>query len=297
MQSAKLMSALIGAVVIAAPVFGQDDNSDQNDFTLEVFGGLTYSDNVAVPQLDASSGVGDFAATLDASVGFKTDIFANTKLDIGYDFGQIRYLDETAFNQQQHSFTAGLAYELADGIDLGLDGGYYLTMLGGDKFLTQTRFSPSIARMFGDATYVRASWAYTDIDFEDIDSRDGDNHTVGIDSYVFLTDEGYVNFGVFYEKESTEIVDFSYDGYVLSAGAQVPFLDTTFNASLDYNKRDYDGLEDRDDDRVTFKAGIETDLFAVLTLKPEYTYRDVSSSVDQFSYQEHVVSVKLGYVF
>lgn len=297
MQTGKLVSALVGVAVITAPAFAQDDNSDQNDLTLEVFGGLTYSDNVGVPQLDTSSGVGDFAATLDASLGFKTDILGDTKLDLGYDFGQIRYLDETAFNQQQHSFTAGLAYEMADGIDIGLDGGYYLTTLGGDKFLTQTRFSPSVARMFGDATYLRASWAYTDIDFEDVDSRDGSNHTFGVDSYIFLTDEGFVNFGAFYETENTELEDFSYDGYVLSAGAQVPFLDTTFSTSLDYSKRDYDGLTGRNDDRVTFKAGIETDLIAVLTLKPEYTYRNVSSTVDQFSYKEHVVSVKLGYIF
>src|SRR5688572_25640239 len=87
-----------------------DDSADAVSF--EVGAGLEYDSNVAVLELDASTGAGDAAALLELAVAY--DRPGDTKLDFGggYNFSETAHEDFSAFDVRIHRGSATMSYDL-----------------------------------------------------------------------------------------------------------------------------------------------------------------------------------------
>lgn len=262
--------------------------------------GLQYNDNLTVSDVDLTSGKGDLGFMLDLGADASIDL-GNVSLDGGYDYSSTRNLSETQFNFETHALNGGISYSFMD-IDFGLDAGFYHNRLGGDAFLDITSITPSVATMVGDSIYLRGQYSLMDKSFKTAKERSGTSHSIGASAFLFVLEDGYINVGADLLKDKTNSGDFDYDGYALNGGINVPFLDTEFYAKGKYESRSYDSAigddsKPRDDSRTSFTAGLTTDLFLLLTLKPEFRINKVSSNLDSAAYTEKVFSISLGIDF
>ncbi len=298
-QKTLVASSLIAGIVglSTSPLLAQEEDL----FTLKAMTGVEYNNNLTVSDLDLTSGVGDLGFLLDLGGSFSLDTQLGLTVDGGYDYSSTRYLDETQFDFETHALSGGVAYSLGE-FDLGLDAGYYHNRLGGDSFLDLMTLTPSVSTMMGDTVYLRGQYSYMDKDFKTAADRSGNSHSFGISAFVFALDDGYFNVGVELEKSNTDSNTFDYDGYTLSGGINVPFLDTEFYAKGKYSGRSYDTAlgddgETRDDTRSSFSLGLTTDLFVLLTINPEYRMNKVSSNQNSAAFTEHVFKLSVGVTF
>ncbi|MCC5886789.1 MAG: hypothetical protein JJT88_10175 [Gammaproteobacteria bacterium] len=101
------------AVVTALMPYGAALGDSGLSANLEL--GARYDSNVAVIDLDRSSGEGDFAALLAAGIGYEQPLGEKTSVKVGYNFGQSLHADFDDFDLQTHRgsidarFDAGVA--------------------------------------------------------------------------------------------------------------------------------------------------------------------------------------------
>lgn len=281
----------------STPTMAQEDDL----FTLKAMTGVEYNNNLTVSDVDLTSGVGDLGFLLDLGGSFSLDTQLGVTLDGGYEYSSTRYLEETQFDFETHALSGGVAYSLGE-LDLGLDAGFYHNRLGGDSFLDLMTITPSVSTMLGETVYLRGQYSFMDKDFKTAPDRSGNSHSFGVSGFIFALDDGYINLGLELEKSNTDGGAYDYDGYTLSGGINVPFLDTDFYAKGKYSGRSYDTAlgddgETRDDTRSSFSLGLTTDLFVLLTVNPEYRMNKVSSNQNSAAFTEHVFKLSIGVTF
>lgn len=299
------MKKTIMPLVICAAIGFPASAEDNEGLSLNISAGGEYDSNITVSELDTTTNVGDWAALLDFSAGYKVKSDAKTSFEFGYDFSQSLYSSEGDFNLQSHAITANADTEM-NGFDLGLAYGFYSNSLGGDKFLDMHSISPSAAIFFGEGSYVRADYTYYKKSFTVLDDRDANTHSFGASLYQFMDGGDYFTFGLRYEKENTFSDEFDYKGWVAKAGFQSKFDigsdEAKLSLTVEYKDRNYENKtlsigEKRDDKRTTFRAKMTYPIFGAFSLMPEYRYVKASSNLASADYNEHVIGATLGYSF
>lgn len=273
-------------------------------FSLELSAGLEYDTNVSIPEIDAATAKGDYAALLDADLGYRRALGTDSKLQLGYSLSQSLHEEFSEFDIQNHMVSGDLSHDFGRW-DAGVTGRWFEVRLDNEAYLAMGQFSPWASRFFGKSLFVRADWTVTEKDFEDIPARDALQHAVGADAYWFV--KGARRFfvaGYHYRDEDAEAAEFDYRSHNLKLRLtqRLTLCDRELKARIGwlYEDRDYRGVtpligEKRKDERSRLQADVEMplgkDAFAVL----EYEYGDYVSDLDSADYGQHVVSLKLGY--
>ena len=154
---------------------------------------------------------------------------------------------------------------------------------------------------------MRGGYTYIDKSFKQSPKRDAKTHQVSGDAYYFFySNKGFVRFGGLYEDENTVDPALTYKGYQLNANLQLPMhlWSRTGKLKFGYNYRDrsYDNITPslaakRNEQRSTFRAGMELPLTDELSFAPEYRYVDRASNFAISNYTENVASGTLSYRF
>lgn len=288
------------ACLINFSALAQDEN-----LTLEVSGGVEYDSNITVEELDTKTNKADFAALLDFSAGYSTKVDDVATVNFGYDFSQSIYKEVSEFNLQSHGLSLGAETEVND-VELGLNYNFFHNRLGGDSFLNMHMISPNVAYFFGEGTYVRGNYTFMDKSFETAIDRNAKTHSVGVDVYQFAQNGNYFSVGLRYEMEGASADEFDYKGFVLNAAYQAKFdvngMEAKTKVGLEFVKRNYDNItpsiaEIRDDKRTTFKLEGSYPFYKKAMLKSAYNYIMASSNFDSADFNEHVISLSVGYSF
>src|SRR3990167_124613 len=275
-------------------------------FDIEIAAGVDYDSNVSVNQLDANTGVDDFAAALDADFDFSTPLGPDTELQLGYGFSQSLHFDLTAFDLQSHLATADLSHDFGLA-EIGAAYRFAYSRLGGDPFLTMHQVNPYISKFIGKTLYVRGGYTYTDKNFEEPATSDATNDSFGGDVYLFLNGvKSYLVGG--YEREIEKAVsdefDFHADNFRVRFAQRFPFGAGDAELSLGYRfeDRNYDNqtpsiLAVRADERHRFQADLEIPLTKRAFARLEFEHGDYKSNLPSADYKQDLAGVRLGLRF
>ncbi len=264
--------------------------------------GIEYDDNVTVDELDQTTNLDDFATVFEFSGAYKLLAGEKYEVEAGYDFFQSLYDDLSAFDLQSHLFSLTGSREIK-GVDLGLNTIYNRTILDDDKLLEIYSASPSVGFFMLPTVYSTLNYAYRTINFFDDDDRDSQNHSVGINNYLFfMGSKGFVNAGYTFENEITTGREFGFFGHFVTAGVQSPIPGTDWDTRVilgyKYFFKDYKEVtasigEERADYRHTLQFGIEQPLFKFFKAKLDYQYINSTSNLASSDFDENIVNFSI----
>ncbi len=276
-----------------------DDATDAVSF--EVGAGLEYDSNVAVLELDASTGAGDSAALLQLGVAY--DRPAGTKLDFGggYNFSETAHEDFSAFDVRIHRGSGSIAYDLGR-FDVGATLQHAYAELDGSEFMTLTQLSPYLSRLVGQRLFLRFAYADTDKDFADDPQRDAATSSLSSDAYVFVNGlKTYLVFGHRYDDEDAEEAALDYTGQRLAVQLSQRFRagtrDITLRTYLRGESRDYRAATasigaPRRDDRGEIEVLAEIPVGPRVLTRVSLKRADNESNLPSVDFAETVFSVE-----
>jgi hypothetical protein len=264
--------------------------------------GVKHDSNVAVLELDASSGESDSAALLDLGLAYKLALTEKATLRADYAFSHTEHQDFTDFNLSIHRGSLDFAYDF-DAADAGVMLHYIDAQLDSDGFLTMKQASPYVARLLGERLYLRGAYTYTDKAFDGNQLRDARNDAVSADAFVFLNGlKTYLVFGYKHNIEDAEDAQFDYRGSQLSAqlshNVPVAGIDVRLRSRVRYEDRRYDEVtpaigRKRDDERYRLDLSLAVPLGERLTATAAYEWADNRSNLTAVDFNEQVWSLRL----
>jgi tetratricopeptide (TPR) repeat protein len=266
--------------------------------------GIEYDDNLTVEERDIASGVDDWAAVFEFEGGYRFVDRKPFEAEVTYEFYQSFYevfqdLEEDTSQLNNHSHTLGLSGNMdVDNWDFGLDYDYNYMLLGDDSFLQTHSISPSVGYLPLPILYVNLSYIFQIKDFlEEIDEpRDGVNHSVGFDTFLFfMKHKGYVQLGYRLESEDTTGDEFDYTGHIATCAVKIPLpYKSKVRFMYQYHFKDYLHItpsigEEREDNRHTFNVVVTKEIFDYFELKVDYEHIRSDSNLPSVDYHENVV--------
>lgn len=279
------------------------EDAEPGPFSLEFGAGVEYDSNVAVLELDTSSGEGDLAALIEFHLGFDKSLTKRLKVDLGYDFSQSLHDEFDQFDIAIHRGSAGMEYDFG-GVDAGASFQYADAALDGDEYLVLRQVSPHLSRLFGKRLFGRLAWTHTDKKFATSPGRDATSDGPGVDVFVFLDGvKRYLTLG--YQIQDEHALDDQFDNtgsrlkLQFAARTARGSRETSWKTGLRYESRNYrDGLlplgPPREDDRYRFDAEVEVSLARHGFFRFRYEYADNRSNLASVDFDEHVASIAFG---
>lgn len=276
---------------------------DDSGLDAEISAGAEYDSNVAVLELDRSSGEDDTAAVLDLALDYRARPSERLRLKAGYDFSQSLYREFDEFDLRVHRGSADARYDLG-ALEAGAMLQYAAADLDGERFLALRQVSPYVSRLFGRHLLLRAAWIGTDKDFSDDPGRNSASDAWAADAYVLL-DGVRTYFVLGYRRDDEDARDPQYDyqggrarlrlAHRFGAGERSWRLGLGF----EHEARDYRAPTpilgtDRDDRRDRYEATLEIPLARRMFLEARYEYADNRSNLDSADFTESVVALRLG---
>jgi hypothetical protein len=286
--------------VAPSPASGAASGDSADAVSFEVGAGLEYDSNVAVLELDASTGAGDAAALLELGVAY--DRPADTKLDFGagYNFSETAHEDFSAFDVRIHRASANASYDLGR-FDVGATLQHAAAELDGAEFLTLTQLSPYLSRLVGRRLFLRFAYADSDKDFADNPARDATTGSFSSDAYVFVNGlKTYLVFGHRYDDEDAGAAELDYSGQRFGVQLSQRFSagerEITLRTHLRAESRDYRALtpsiaEPRRDDRRELGLLAEIPVGTRVLTRIGVRRADNESNLPGVDFAETVVSV------
>ena len=285
----------------ASPASGAAPNGAADAVSFEVGAGLEYDSNVAILELDASTGAGDAAALFELGAAY--DRPGDTKLDFGggYNFSETAHDDFSEFDVRIHRGSARMAYDLGR-FDVGATLQHAYAELDGSDFMTLTQLSPYLSWLVGERLFLRFAYGDTDKDFADDPVRDATTGSLSSDAYVFVNGlKTYLVFGHRYDDEDAGEAELDYTGQRLSVQLSQRFpanaRDVTLRTYLRAESRDYRAVTAsigalRRDDRLELEVLAEIPVGRRVLTRVGIKRADNESNLPSVDFAETVLSVE-----
>ncbi len=305
------LCAIFGALAANGAVAQDDKGSgsiydafENGPFSAEFSAGVEYDSNVSVIEIDTSTAQDDFAAVFDFGLGVETKLGENTKIKVGYDFGQDIQFDFSAFDTQSHRGSAEISHDFG-AVDTGVSYQYVYSKLGGAGFLRMHRLSPyAAAYVANKKAYLRASYIYTDKDFIGRLDRDSEVNAGSAEAFYFLNGlKTYVITGYRYESDDAFSPEFDFESHNVKVRfiQRIPFgaHRGKLRVGWRYEDRNYNSITPsiaaiRDDERHRFDASLEIPFSDIVYGELEYRYDDFSSNLPSADFTQNVATIRLG---
>jgi opacity protein-like surface antigen len=304
LRYAVLIALLAGQTAVAA-------EDDRVTFSGDAAAGVKYDSNVNLLDLDTNTGRADAAMLLDLGLGADIGLTDKASLELGYDYSQTRYSEFSAFDLSIHRASAELEYDTG-AVDTGFSLHEIRAALGGDDYLGMRRFSPSVARLFGNKLYLRGAYIRTDKDHRIHEGRSAVNDSISADAFLFLDGaDRYVTFGLLAGSENAANDDFDYDArrLKLKYAERVEWmsLELELKSRLQFERRDYRQVLEteflqpegarRSDDRWRAGFGLDLPVGERLAVESGIEYTSNASNLEAADFDEMTYSVRLAAAF
>ena len=284
----------------------QDQGKTKKAWSLSMSTGVEYDDNVTVSLQDLATGVEDVANIFEFSGDYKFLQTSKFELQAGYDFYQSLYHDLSEFDLQSHIFSLGGGHKF-DSFDVDVFTSYNRTTLGGEDFMENYSIAPQIGFFPTERWFALISYSFEDFQFFNDSARDGKNHGVGMDHFIFfMKGKSYLLFSYRYEEKRTTGDEFTYGGHFGTVGIKTPIPlwdeNGTFKIAYRYFNKDYKNvtpslLARRRDERHTVQVSVSQPLNSWLQLNLKYEFIDSVSNLRQIDFTENIASLGLSVTF
>ncbi len=297
--------AAMAALAFVAPALAQGQTADaeqQRPVQIDLRAGVQYDSNVAILDLDASSGRSDVAAQLEFGVNYNGRPTSQLTLNGGYHLSQSLHQEFDAFDLRIHRASAGFAYDVG-GFNTGLAGHHIIAELDGSEFLTMRQYSPHLSRLFGTRLFMRFAHTWSDKTFRTNPGRDATANAVSADAYVFLNGlSTYLIAGARYDDEDARAGHFDFRGdrlrLQLVHRISTATRQLTLRTQVRTERRNYraptPAIEEvRRDRRHRLEVLLDIPFGEQLVTRLGMTHADNRSNLPAVDFTENVVSVQL----
>ncbi len=298
-------AATLAALALAGTAQAQDSSPEggqQRPVQIDLRAGLQYDSNVAILDLDASSGQSDVATQLEFGVNYNGRPTSGLTLNAGYHLSQSLHQDFDAFDLRIHRGSAGFAYDLS-GFNTGIAAHHVIAELDGTEFLTMRQYSPHLSRLFGTRLFMRFAHTWSDKTFRTNPDRDATAHALSADAYVFLNGlRTYLVTGVRFDDEDARAGHFDYRGerlrlqlvHRMDTGARQLTLRTQVRTERRNYREPTPAIEEvRRDRRHRLEVLLDIPFGERLVTRLGMTHSDNRSNLPTVDFTENVVSVQL----
>lgn len=236
---------LVSLVVIMSALTAADGYADEQrvKFSLDAAAGVEQDSNVALVELDNSSGEADTATVLSGGLNMKLATSKQTSLSIGYDYSGTSYQRFSEYDLDLHHAMAEVAFN-GRHFDAAITADRYEGVLDGEGYLTLTQTSPNVSKLFGSHVYMRGAYIDSSKKYDELSSRNADSSAVRLDTYFLLDGMNrYISVGL--QKTAEDAVDLELDFDGLQAAIayghnlKLPLMRLQLKAQLRYEERDY----------------------------------------------------------
>jgi hypothetical protein len=279
------------------------ENGQKAPFALEFSTGAEYDSNVAVIELDTSTGDSDVASVSDFHMGFDTKRPKSWSFDVAYDFSQSLYQEFDAYDLRIHRGSAGGGYDFG-AVEAGMSYEYVSAALASGEDLTLRRITPHLGTLLGKRLYLRLAWDRVDKKYAMSLERDATTDSPSLDAYVFIDGvKSYLVFGCQHVKENAADDTFDYEGGKLKLQLTQRFMlgshGLTLKTGLRYESRTYSAPllpinPRREDQRGRVELELEAMMSRHMFLRARYEYAHNRSTEASVNFDENVASIGLG---
>ena len=283
-----------------SPAGGAASGDAADAVSFEVGAGLEYDSNVAVLELDASTGAGDAAALLEFGVAYDRPGSAKLDFGAGYNFSETMHEDFSAFDVRIHRGSANMSYDLGR-FDVGATLQYADAELDGTEFLALTQLSPYLSGLVGRRLFLRFAYLDSDKDFADNPARDAATSSFSSDAYVFINGlKTYLVFGHRYDDEDAGFDELDYTGQRFGIQLSQRFTarsrEITLKTHLRSESRDYRAITPsigavRRDDRLELGLLMEIPVGTRIVTRTGIRRADNESNLPSVDFAETVGSI------
>lgn len=304
-QTTTVIAALLAAAcAVGAAGAEPEEKLSPAEYSAEVGLGFEYDSNVSVEEVDAATGEGDYALTMDLSLEAAKELSKKLEGAVSYDFSQTMYDEFSRVDRQTHILGSDLAHN-TEIVDTGLSLYYIQSRLDGDKFLELYRVSPAISGFLAKKWFARAAYVYSDKSIETNSDRDANTNAGELDLYYFRRGlRSYFNMGYRYKDEdaNADRLSYSSNSVKLRYIQRWEMLSRLVKLELAwrYEDRDYDGItpsigEARDDERHRWRVDFEIPLIGKSAMQIYYGYADYESNYPQSDYTQYITGTRFFY--
>ncbi len=220
-----------------------DDNRVQ--FVFDASAGLEYDNNVALQDLDSSTGEADTATVLEAGLQMIVALGESSRFRIGYDVSATAYEEFSAYDLTLHHLAAELSRR--GPVDLAVAVDHFDGVLDGEDYVTFTQVSPNVSRLFGERLFLRGAYVAADKEYASLASRNADSDALRVDSYWLLDGmQRYWSVGL--QKSSDDATDPELDfeaaqiGITYAHSFGSPSVTLQVKTRLRYEEREYQNV-------------------------------------------------------
>ena len=280
-----------------------DDAGAKTPFAVEFRAAAEYDSNVAVLDLDTSTGAADIAAAIDFHAGFDKQWPKSWRFDAAYDFSQSKYQEFDDYDLSIHRGSAGAGYDFGP-VEPGVSFQYASAALATGEDLTLRQVAPQLGSLLGKRVYLRLAWERSDKTYALSPGRDATTDAPSLDAFVFVNGvKSHFVLGYQSVKENASDDAFDYDGDKVKLQFKQRFLSrprgVTLDTALRYESRTYAApllpiAPRREDQRYRFELELEALLSRHMFLRGRYEYAHNVSTEASVNFNENLVSIGLG---
>lgn len=272
-----------------------------NQWSLEVGLGAEYDSNVAISELDLASGQSDYASVSEFKLGLKRTLSENSDLSVRYSVTHNNYLEFSSVDRLTQILGSDFTVDRGD-LNLGLSAYYIDSRLGGDRFLSYARLSPSASGFLSKRWFARGAAVYSDRKVLENNLRSARTAAVEGDLYFFQRGlRSYYNLGYRYAREDAEFDFFDFTGHALKLRyiRRWQWLGRTAKGELAmrYEQRSFSADNSaidarRRDRRLRWKADFSMPLRKPLTWNVYASYGDYDSNLQIADFDQLIIGTK-----
>jgi hypothetical protein len=303
MRRRYLLSPTIATALLLSARAVAGEGGEKTPFAVEFRAGAEYDSNVAVLELDTSTGASDMAAAIDFHAGFDKQWPKSWSFDVAYDFSQSLYQEFDDYDLRIHRGSAGVGYDFG-AVEPGLSYQYVSAALASGEDLTLSQITPHLGSLLGKKVYLRLAWDRSDKTYALSPGRDATTDAPSLDAYFFAHGvKSHFVLGYQHVKENASDDAFDYDGDKVKAQFKQRFLPgprgLTLETGLRYESRTYSApplplTPRREDQRYRFEIELEAILSRHMFLRGRYEYAHNVSTEASVNFDENVASIGLG---
>ena len=279
------------------------ESGEKTPFAVEFRTGAEYDSNIAVLELDTSTGSSDVAALIDFHAGFDKQRPKSWGYDVAYDFSQSLYREFDSYDLRIHRGSAGAGYDFG-AVETGLSYQYVSAALANGEDLTLSQVTPHLGALMGNKFYLRLAWDRSDKTYALSSGRDATTDAPSLDAYVFVNGvKSHLVFGYQHVKENAADDTYDYEGGKIKAQLTERFAwgsrGLVLKTGIRYESRTYREpplpiTPRRADQRCRFELELEGILSRHMFLSVRYAFAHNRSTEASVNFDENVASLGFG---
>ena len=281
------------------------ESAYESSFGGEITAGKGHSDRLRIAGTRPALYKSDKAILVDATLEYEARFWADTELELSYNFSQREYDEITSSNTRYHYSLADLQHDFGF-IRAGVTYSFLDFRFGGKSLLEVKQPGIYVERFLGRKVFIKAEYRYSENDYDNLERLYSETHTSGGEAIYYFNRNTYLLVGYKYKDEKAKLLRRQYDAnkykLQLTKRFKVGKYLSTFEATWRVEDRDYATVTKsinghRNDRRhrykLKWKIPVSTRLFTELKIERS----NYVSNVPWANYIRDLSSIEFGIEF